>query len=58
MNIEFDLTKLSERARTLLLMKANQWGCTPAEAMARLLDAAAKRAKITPPTGPDAKQAA
>lgn len=49
MTIEFDLTKLSERARTLLLMKANQWGCTPAEAMARLLDAAAKRAKVSSP---------
>lgn len=49
MNIEFDLTKLSERARTLLLMRANQWGCTPAEAMGRLLDESAKRAKISTP---------
>jgi len=49
MNIEFDLTKLSERARTLLLMRANQWGCTPAEAMGRILDAAAKRAKVATP---------
>ena len=49
MNIEFDLSKLSERARTLLLMRANQWGCTPAEAMARLLDESAKRAKLPKP---------
>lgn len=55
MNIEFDLTKLSERARTLLLMRANQWGCTPAEAMGRLLDESAKRAKLP---NPETKEAA
>lgn len=49
MNIEFDLNKLTERARTLILMRANQWGCTPAEAMARIFDDAAKRAKLSTP---------
>lgn len=58
MTIEFEIESLTPRARMLLLVRANQWGCTPAEAMARIFDEAAKRAKITPPTGPDAKQAA
>jgi hypothetical protein len=47
MTIEFDLDQFTERGRKLLLMQANKWGCTPAEALARILDAAAKRAKVT-----------
>ena len=44
MNIEIDLSKLSERAQRLLLLKANEWGVTPADALARILDERAKRA--------------
>lgn len=45
--IEFDLDQFTERGRKLLLMRANQWQCTPAEAMARILDEDARKAKIT-----------
>jgi hypothetical protein len=51
MTIDFDLNKLTERGRMLLLMKSNEWGCTPGEALARLLEAAAKKAKL--PTDPE-----
>lgn len=47
MNIEFDLENLTERGRMLLLTRANEWECTPAEALARILHEAAKRAKVT-----------
>jgi hypothetical protein len=46
MTIEFKLNELTERGRMLLLMRANQWGCTPAEAMARLIEDQAKKAKL------------
>ena len=58
MTIEFDLDELTPRGNKLLLMKANEWNCTPSEALSRILEAAAKRAKITVPPTPDQKQAA
>jgi hypothetical protein len=58
MTIEFDLDELTPRGNKLLLMKANEWSCTPAEALSRILEAAAKRAKITVPPTPDHKVAA
>jgi len=57
MTIEFDLDEMTERGRKLLLMKANEWNCTPSQAMARLMDAAAKRAKVSS-TNPTPRQAA
>lgn len=50
MTIEFDLDEMTDRGRKLLLMKANEWQCTPSQAMSRLVDEAAKRAKVTVPT--------
>lgn len=50
MTIEIDLDDMTERGRKLLLMKANQWQCPPSSAMFRLIDEAAKRAKVTVPT--------
>jgi hypothetical protein len=58
MTIEFDLDEMTERGRKLLLMKANEWAVTPTQAMARILEAAAKRAKITVPPTTDHKEAA
>lgn len=46
MTIDFDLDQLSPRAQKLLLMRSNQWGCTPSEAFARILDEQAKREKV------------
>lgn len=48
MTIEFELESLTDKGRMLLLQRANQWQCTPAQAMARILEAAAKKAKLTP----------
>ena len=53
MTIDFDLNDFTERGRMLLLQRANQWNCTPAQAMARILDAVAKKAKL-----PNEKEAA
>lgn len=53
MTIEFDLDQFSERGRKLLLMKANQWGCAPAVALARMLDEAAKRSRVKAAVIPD-----
>ena len=47
MTIDFDLDQLTARAQKLLLMKSNEWKCTPSEAFARILDQLAKKAKIT-----------
>lgn len=44
MTIDFELDKLPPASLRHLMLKANQWGCTPAEALARILDAAAKKA--------------
>lgn len=41
--LEFDTSQYTERALRLILDRAQAWGCTPAEAVARLLDQAAKR---------------
>ena len=46
MTIDFDLNILTERGRMLLLQRANQWQCTPTQAMARILEAVAKKAKL------------
>ena len=46
MTIEFELESLTDKGRMLLLQRANQWQCTPAQAMARILEAAAKKAKL------------
>lgn len=54
MNIEFDLEKLTEQGRMLLLTRANEWGCTPAEALARILHEAAKRSKTRTPQSKEA----
>ena len=50
MTIQFDLDSMTDRGRKLLLMKANEWQCTPSQAMSRIFDEAAKRAKVTVPT--------
>ncbi len=47
MTIDFDLDQLTPRAQKLLLMKSNEWRCTPSEAFARILDQLAAKAKIT-----------
>ena len=41
--IEYDPKKYSPRANALVLVSAQKWGCSPAEAAARLLDRAAKK---------------
>jgi len=56
MTIDFDLNTLTERGRMLLLQRANQWQCTPAQAMARLLEDVAKKAKLA--SNPEPKSAA
>jgi|GEM_PF-2381623 len=58
MKIEFDLDEMTEKGRKLLLMRANEWQCTPTQAMARVLDEAAKRAKVTLSPTPEHKEAA
>lgn len=54
MTIDFDLKTMTERGRMLLLMRANEWGCTPGEAMARILEDEAKKAKLPTATGKEA----
>lgn len=50
--LEFDPTKYSERTLRLILAKAEQWKCTPAEAMTRLLDELAAKSGFKPrPSG-------
>ncbi|MBP6785327.1 MAG: hypothetical protein KA152_16140 [Verrucomicrobiales bacterium] len=46
MTIDFDLDQLTARGQKLLLMKSNEWKCTPSEAFARILDLAAKKAGV------------
>jgi hypothetical protein len=41
--IQFDPQKLSPEILQLLIAKATEWNCSPAEAMERLLDQLAKR---------------
>lgn len=41
--LQFDPQKLSPETLQLIVAKAGEWGCTPAEAMERLLDQLAKR---------------
>lgn len=41
--IEFNPDQYSERSLKLILAKAQEWNCTPAEAVSRLLDEVAKR---------------
>jgi hypothetical protein len=54
MTIEFELESLTDKGRMLLLQRANQWQCTPAQAMARILEAAAKKAKLPNPNEKEA----
>jgi hypothetical protein len=51
--LEFDPNAYSERSLKLILLKAQEWKCTPAEAVARLLDVLA----TTPPPHPARKAA-
>ena len=46
MTIDFDLDQLTPRGQKLLLMRSNEWRCTPSEAFARILDEVAKREKV------------
>ena len=41
--LEFNPDAYSERSLKLILAKAQEWQCTPAEAVSRLLDELAKR---------------
>jgi hypothetical protein len=41
--LEFNPDNYSERSLRLILAKAQEWQCTPAEAVSRLLDELAKR---------------
>ena len=41
--LDFDPSQFSDRANRLILAKASEWGCTPAQAVARLLDRIATR---------------
>ena len=51
--LEFDPNAYSERSLKLILLKAQEFKCTPAEAVARLLDVLA----TTPPAPPVQKAA-
>lgn len=42
-NIHFESENYSEQALRLILAKAQEWNCTPSEAVARLLDQLANR---------------
>lgn len=42
-SLQFDPTQYSERTLQLILAKAQEWSCSPAEAVARLLDQLASR---------------
>lgn len=42
-NLQFDTSGYTPEALRLILAKAQEWSCTPAEAVARLLDQAGKR---------------
>lgn len=44
--LEFNPDGYSERSLKLILAKAQEWQCTPAEAVTRLLDELAKRAGL------------
>lgn len=41
--IQFDPDAFTERALKLILRKAQEWSCTPAEALSRILDEQAER---------------
>jgi len=41
--LQIDPKRFTERSLQLVLTKAQEWGCSPAEAVAKLLDEAAKR---------------
>lgn len=50
--IQIDPVKYSERSLRLILAKAEEWKCTPGEALVRLLDSLASRAGFKPRTEP------
>ncbi|MES2980762.1 MAG: hypothetical protein V4727_00485 [Verrucomicrobiota bacterium] len=43
--LQFDPTKYSEKTLQLILAKAEEWKCHPSEAVVRLLDQAADKAR-------------
>lgn len=43
MTLEFDPTKYSESVLRLILARAEQWKCSPGEAVARVLEQAAAK---------------
>ena len=52
--LEFNPDSYSERSLKLILAKAQEWKCTPAEAVRRLLDELATRALRRAPKAPAA----
>jgi hypothetical protein len=44
--LQFDPSLYSERTLKLILAKAQEWGITPAETVARLLDQLASRGRV------------
>jgi len=59
-SIEFSPDQFSPRVLRLIMAKAEQWKCSPGEALARLLENAAGRAGFPPEpeTPSDLKKAA
>lgn len=56
--LKFDPSNYSEKALRLIMLKAEEWQVTPAEAVSRLLDVLAAKAGIKPrPTQPDGERA-
>lgn len=43
--LEFDPRRFSHEALMLILAKAQEWNCTPADAVSRLMDELAQRAE-------------
>lgn len=43
MTIEFDLDQLSDKGRSFLLKRSNEWRCTPSEAFVRIVETLEKR---------------
>lgn len=58
MTIEFNLEELPQQVRNLLLLKSNQWKCSPSEALTRLLNQVAKSERIPAALNEEAARAA
>ena len=50
--LEFNPSNYSERVLRLIMARAEQWKCSPGEALTRLLENAAARGGF-PPSSPD-----